>query len=109
MRDMRRRSPSFTGTKQPHAPNSRLSRSQRTPEYGPLAPHRLQPAEERRAPPPYSQDAAEQNHRVDADATLARPIFVGIQIQPQRKLIQGQRRPGTVADRHQPAQKDGEL
>jgi len=103
---MRRRSPSFTGTKQPRAPNSRLSWRQRTPEYGPLAPHRLQAAEERRTPRSYGQYAAEQNHGVDADAPIPRPVIVGIQIQPESKFVQGQRCTSSIAHRHQSAEEN---
>ena len=97
---MRRRSPSSTRTKQPHAPNSRLSMSQGTAEDGPLAPHDLQPAKERRAPCSDSQDAAEEDDSVDADAPFPGPVVIGIEIEPESELVERERRAGAVADCH---------
>ncbi len=62
-----------------------------------LVPHPLQAAEERRAPRAHGQQAAEQDHGVDAEPACARPVGVRLQVEPERELVQRQRRAHAVA------------
>ena len=72
-----------------------------------LAPHAAQAAEERRAPGAHGQQAAEEDDGVDAEPPV-RPVSIRLQVQPQRKLVQRERRAHAVAHRHQPAEEDRE-
>ena len=37
-----------------------------------------------------------------------RPVGVGLQVEPKRKFVERERRAGAIADRHEPAEEDGE-
>jgi len=68
----------------------------------------LKSAEKWCAPCAHGQDAAKQNNGVDADASVARPVGIRFQIQPEGKLVEGQSRANPVADGHQTAEEYGQ-
>ena len=67
----------------------------------------MQPSEERRAPGAHRQQSAEEDDGIDVETPSARPVRIRLQVQPERELVQRERRAHPEADRHQPAEEDG--
>jgi len=67
----------------------------------------MQPSEEGRAPGAYRQQSAEEDDGIDVETPSARPVRIRLQVQPDRELVQRERRSHPEADRHQPAEEDG--
>ena len=65
----------------------------------------FRPAEERRAPCADRQNGAKQNYRVDA-FPACRPVGIRIEVEPERKLIERERRAHPVTHRHESAEKN---
>jgi len=93
-------------TKRPRAANRKgEAASYSSADHAAFVPYPAQAAKERRAPGAHGQQAAKENHRIDAEPPV-RPVSVRVEIQPDRKLIEGQRRAYAISDRHQPAEED---
>jgi len=92
-------------TKQPHEANRGHNF---TADGGALFPETFETTKEVRAPRAGSKQAAKQDDCVDADAALARPVGLRVEVEPKRKLVKGEGSADTVADGHQAAEKDGE-
>lgn len=72
-----------TPTKQPHAANRGLKTANLLAKDFAFAPHDFEATEERGTPCSDGENAAKEDYRVNADASLARPVVVGIQVEPQ--------------------------
>ncbi len=105
---MRVWSPHFTRTKQPHTADRRDDSAWLRTEQVALAPHAVEAAKEGRAPCAHGKDGSEEDDGIDADAALARPIGVWLEVEPEGELVECERGADAVADGHQPAEKDGE-
>src|SRR5579863_443959 len=63
------------------------------------------PSEQRSAPRARGQQGSKKNDGIEAAAAFARPVNVA-QVQPERELVESQRRADAVKNGHQPAGKD---
>jgi len=68
----------------------------------------LKAAEEGRTPGANAQQAAEEDDSIDAYTTLAGPIGVRFEVEPEGEFVEGEGSSDTVADGHQATEKDGE-
>jgi hypothetical protein len=94
----------FTRTKQPHEANRALEGGF---DHGAFFPEKFETTEEGRTPRAGSQQASKKDYRVDADAALARPVGLRVQVEPEGEFVQRERRSRPVADGHQTTEEDG--
>ena len=73
-----------------------------------FCPHALKAAKKRRTPSTHGENSSKKDDGVDADAALAGPVGIGLEVKPEGKLVQGKRRADAVAYGHESAEEDGQ-
>src|ERR1700691_858104 len=98
---MRPRSPNSTSTKQPHAANRRTDAPPLPAEEHAFRPKLIEAAKEGRTPRPHGERGAEEDHRVNTQPAGAGPVGIRLEVEPQRKFVEGERGAHAIADSHQ--------
>jgi len=73
-----------------------------------LFPKEFQTTEEGCAPGPDGEQAAEEDDGIDGETSGAVPVSIRLEVEPEGELVKGEGGADAIADRHEPAEEDGE-